>query len=468
MTRQEKAERKKILDAARVFINDSYAYTGLISESLSIGTGADKLSSFDDFSFRSIHPVAARRIYANSDILQNIVDIPPLDATREGFTLTSPRDDDGASEIMQERLEELKILDCLRKHAQNVRMYTRGSIFYPVIREHNSEQSIAEALSINMIERIEGINVFEEDDFEFYINTTNPLQPNYYDHEKAFIQGQAIHPSRYKWNAYKFFPRENDGVSMLQKVMLACLALRVTNWSLATVMIEVQNKVLKIENFDEYARQEDTDPDFRTSTGSRQEGVIGAVKRWMTSAKMVVLNKSDEYERQMYSATGVAEATQFFWEFLSAVSGMPQSAVKGQAQGTISTADTDARRYAERVRTEIQIQMMQPTLRWVIKLIKNEKQGKFYQKFGINGNDIKFDIDFNQIWNPDAKEEAQIKLINSQRGIADIKAGIRDPDQVRAELYPELQDEPLPEIPEKVNGEDFTIPKTELQNFLTQ
>jgi hypothetical protein len=85
---------------------DSYAFSGLVSEALGIGTEADKLTTFNDYSFKRMQPTTARRLYASSDILQNIVDIPALDATREGFELTSNWDDEGASDLMNERLEE--------------------------------------------------------------------------------------------------------------------------------------------------------------------------------------------------------------------------------------------------------------------------------------------------------------------------------------------------------------------------
>ncbi len=69
--------------------------------------------------------------------------------------------------------------------------------------------------------------------------------------------------------------------------------------------------------------------------------------------------------------------------------------------------------------------------------------------------DINFDIDFNQIWKSDEIEEADIKLKNSQRGQIDITSGVRQPDQVRKENYPELAEEILPTIPEQEDGDDI-------------
>lgn len=354
--------------------------------------------------------------------------------------------------MMMERLEQLNFQEVLRCHLENVRLYSRGSIILPIIRESTPSGGIAvhlgDRLSINTIQRIDSLNVLSEDDFDLFFNVVDPFSPNYKKIDTAFIRGIPVHPSRYFWNANKFFPIENEGVSVLHKVLLAALALRISNWSLATVMIEVQNKVLKVENLDEYARQDDASPDFRSGTGARTK-VMDQIKRWMTSAKMIVINKEDDYERTMYSATGVKEATDFFWEYLSAVTGMPQSAIKGQAQGTISSADVDARRYVEKIRTEQQFKTLKPIIMGVVRLLKFEQKSKFGRTFGLAADDIQFELEFNQIWRPDANEESTIKLRDTQRGQIDIATGVRASDQVRRDNYPELEDEPLPEIPEQ-------------------
>lgn len=427
---------------------DGHAFTGLVSESLGIGTEADKLNSFNDYSFRQILPTTARRLYANSDVLQNIIDVPALDATREWITLTSDYDDEGASTMIMKRLEELGVQDHLRRHLENIGLYSRGSLFLPVIKE-TMEMDASERLSINAIQRVEDINVLDEDDFTIHMNLTNPFDKNYLRPQFAQIQGSTVHQSRYIWNVYKFFSRENQGISQLQKILLATLALRVTNWSLASVMLEVQNKVLKINDFDAYGNQDSAMPDFKSSSTNKFTSAVNSVKTWLTSQKLIVLNKDDEYDRQMYSATGVKESTDFFWEYLSAVTGYPQATIKGQAMGTISSADTDARRYVEKIRAQAQFKIMKPILEFLIRILKNEQNSPFYRKWGINGDAINFNIEFNPIWQPDANEQSNINLRDSQRGQVDISMGVRAPDQVRRELYPDLEDEPLPELPEQ-------------------
>ena len=425
---------------------DSYAFTGLVSEDLGIGTGADKLTSFQDTYFKRIMPETAKRLYANSDVLQNIVDIPALDATREGFELTSDWDADGASDMISERLEELKIKEVLQKHLENYNLFSHGSIILPVIKEnHNRNKDYLMRKSINDIQRIEALNVLGEEDFSVLFNVIDPFSPNYKKPEQFFIRGVPVNPNRLHWSVYKFFPLEHEGVSMLGKVLLASLALRVTNWSLATVMVEIQNKVLKVENLSAYSNQT---ADFANAQVNQRGSVINVIKNWMTSHKLLVIDKNDEYSRDMYSAAGIKETTDFFWEYLSAVTGMPQSAIKGQAQGTISTADTDALRYAEKIRTVYQYGVLKESLDFIIEYLKFEKTGKFFRTFGLQAQEIKFNIEFNQIWKPDAKEESEINLRNTQRGQIDIATGVRDPEQVRAENYPHLKDEPLPVLPE--------------------
>lgn len=434
-------------------VNDSIH--GLLSTSLGIGTSEDKLTSFDNFSFSSLTPTAARRLYANSDIMQNIVDIPAFDATREGFTLKSEYDDQDASKIMMDRLEELNIKDLFREYLEAYSIYSRGVLFYPILKE-GIKTDLNQRLSINNIERVEGINVITEDDFNFQFNTYDPFSVSYLKPEYTAIRGINVHPSRFRWAVYKFFPRDNTGVSMLEKVLLACLALRVTNWSLASIMVEIQNKVLKVENLDSYVNQ-NVSPDFKEQGVTKRSSLIDMAKQWLTSSKMMVIDKDDSYERQIYSATGVKEATDFFFEYLSSVSNRPQAVIKGQAMGTISSADVDQRRYAERVRSHEQKRVLEPVLKYVIQILKNEQSSEFYKVLGSASEDIEFEIEWNQIWQPDANEESQIKLRNSQRSQIDISTGVRAPDQVRRELYPELKDEPLPEIPEDI--EEFKIPE---------
>jgi phage-related protein (TIGR01555 family) len=427
---------------------DSYAFSGLVSADLGIGTSDDKLTSFNDYFFRSMSPNASRRIYGNGDILQNIIDIPAHDATKEGFTLTSDYDDMGASKMIMDRLEELCIDQVFKEHLQNRNIYDDGSTIRPYIKE-TLQTPLSNRLSINTINRVESLDVITPDYFSVDINNVDPLAPNFNKPKMMLLNGTPVDMSRVIWNTYKYFPLEQVGVSQLHKIMLACLALRVSNWSLATVMIEVQNKVLKVADLDAYSQQENSAPDFRNRNRARdRESVVGMVKRWLTSSKMMVIDKDDDYQRTMYSATGVKEATDFFWEFLSAVSNRPQAVVKGQATGTISSADTDSLRYAESVRSNEQIQILKPALKRIINILKFEQRGAFYRKFGYKGADIHFEIEFNPIWRPDAKDEESIKLMKSQRGQIDIATGTRDADQVRRENYPLLDDEPLPEIPD--------------------
>jgi uncharacterized protein len=444
---------------------DSYAFTGLVSQDLGIGTADDKLTSFDDYTFKYIAPSTARRIYANGDVLQNMVDVPAMDATREGFTLTSEYDEFDASKIMTKRLQELCIDDVLRDHLENIAMYSRGSMVMPIVDEYLPLQH-NDPLSINLIRRVECINVLSEDDFTFIFNTVDPFKASYLRPMQTMVRGDVLDPTRFQWAVYKYFPRENIGVSLLSKVLLACLALRVTNWSLASVMLEVQNKVLKIENLDNYAQQ-DGGLDLRGNVATQREGVLQRIKRWMTTQKMMVLDKNDDFSRQMYASTGTKEATDFFWEYLSAITGYPKATFTGQPLGTISAADVDARRYAQKIRSSLQFKYCLPTLRYIINLLKFEQSGEFYKKFGMRAADIQFDIDFNQIWQPNEQEEAQIKLLNSQRGQVDIQSQIRVPDQVTRELYPDLDEFEFPVLPEE-EPEEIDLQKKKSQEQIEQ
>lgn len=444
---------------------DSYAFTGLVSQDLGIGTGEDKLTSFEDYTFKYIAPTTARRIYANGDVLQNMVDVPAIDATREGFELTSEYDQWDASKIMTKRLQELCIDDVLREHLENVAMYSRGSMVMPIVDEYLDLKS-EDMLSVNLIRRVEAINVLPEDDFTFIFNTTDPFKASYMKPRQTMVRGQVLDPTRFTWGVYKYFARENVGVSLLSKVLLACLALRVTNWSLASVMLEIQTKVLKVENLDNYAQQEGG-VDLRGATATQREGVIQRVKRWMTTQKMLVIDKADDFSRQMYSASGQKEATDFFWEYLSAITGYPKATFTGQPLGTISAADVDARRYASKIRSERQFKYCLPVLRYLINILKFEQTGEFYKKFGMKAADIHFDIDFKRIWQPNELEAAQIKLTDSQRGQIDIQNQIRQPDEVRQELYPDLEEFGFPVMPEN-EPDEIKLQKTKTQEQIEE
>jgi phage-related protein (TIGR01555 family) len=444
---------------------DSYAFTGLVSQDLGIGTADDKLTSFDDYTFKYIAPSTARRIYANGDVLQNMVDVPAMDATREGFELTSEYDEFDASKIMTKRLQELCIDDVLRDHLENIATYSRGSMVMPIVDEYLPLQS-HDMLSINLIRRVEAINVLTEDDFTFIFNTTDPFKASYLRPMQTMVRGAIVDPTRFQWGVYKYFARENIGVSLLSKVLLACLALRVTNWSLASVMLEVQNKVLKVSNLDNYAQQ-DGGVDLRGNTATQRDNVLTRIKRWMTTQKMMVLDKDDDFTRQMYSASGTKEATDFFWEYLSAITGYPKATLIGQPLGAITAADVDARRYAQKVRSSLQFKYCLPVLRYVINLLKFEQSGEFYKKFGMRAADIHFDIDFKQIWQANEQEQAQIKLTDSQRGQVDVQNGVRSADQVRAELYPDLDEFEFPVLPENEPSE-LDLQKTKSQEQIEQ
>ena len=400
-------------------VNDS-----LYSSSLEIGTTQDKLEMLNEFRYMYISVDEARSIYAAGDILQNIIDQPALDATKEWITVatTIDKEHEWVSKYIMDRLDQLDAKKICTNYLKMRRLYPYGAFVLYHIDEIGSAFE-SEQLKLENIRKIEGINAVGDHEFDLVFNYEDIRSLNYNKLEYLSFGGTYFHGSRFNWSNIKYFPRDKMGVSMLHRVLTPIRGIMVCGWSIASMMLETQFKIWKLK-------------DFELTDESGQ--LIKGYNQLLTTQKSIFLNTESDFIKNQYQAAGVEEGERVLYNYLSAASIMPQSKIKGQSQGTLTSADVDEKRYYDGVKATEQ-PVIEKMLNRLITYIIWEKEGLIYKNFGSKVEDMQFTITFNPMYQEDPKEKEQFMGLKQERLLRALEKGIVSKEYIQSEVYPDMQ-----------------------------
>ncbi len=408
----------------------------IASAQLGIGSfGSDPLELIQTTD-KTIFGQAARLEYRGLDIVQRIIDSPAKDALRAGYKIETNFDDLGIGELYEERLKELKADTKFRDYLINSRLYSRGAVMYPVFQETgmiDSREHLGRPIEDFNIEKIKGLNVLPEDLFFYHIQSRDALAESFGEIETINIQGSDIHTSRANVTILGLDIYRQRGVSVLDRILVACKALNIAEWTIANLLLRYRALLLKYPASEIHNQTE--------KKKAKLTSLIQDIMLKFTSKSVAAVPGNYEFEYLQTTFTGLNEATTFLYEYLSTVSNVPQSIIKGSAKGELASAEKDQRDYYETVKSDEQEAKLVPLIDWLKPFILNEKAGKIYPILMANGlmsEDIELDIIFKPMHSVNPLQDAQIRQIDAQTGAVDIQTGVRDADEVRRDNYPNL------------------------------
>lgn len=433
----------------------------IVSDQLGIGiAGQDPTENITTLD-RQFHGTEARLIYRSLDIVQRIIDSPAKDALKEWFTIETNYPEISLGEMILDRLDELEARNQFLEFLIYSRLYSRGAILFPVIQEAimmPDRSHLKEPLDLLNIDKVEDINIIHEEFFYYNIQSFDPFARGFGRPLFVNVHGVNLDPTRFFLHINSLDIYRQRGISILDRIVVACKGINIAEWTIQNLLLRYRALLVKYPAAEVNSKSQE-----RKRVMSN---LIENIKLKFTSKSVATVPDNFEFEYLQTTFTGLKEATDFLYSFLSSVTRIPQSIIRGSAQGELASAEKDERDYLALVKSEEQNAKLKPLLNFLIPMLVFERKGKIFKTLmqnGINPFDVTFDINFNPLQSPNPLQDAQIKLIDSQRAEIDQRTGVRDSLEIRDEIYPQLERQ-IPNTGMDPFGGLYQTPQ--MQNFL--
>lgn len=399
-------------------------FDGFSQEEMGIGTGKDKL--------QKVKPVAefmtvsdSQNWYLSNGFMQNIIDIPAEDSTREWIEIETNKDDLNISRLIQNRLEELQFQRKLKDLIRFSRMYNQGGFLYYGIDHPIPQTDVILEKPIPLdLNKIDYINVFSPSSVVLHESEYNPLSKNYHNLDLK-INSLKIHPSRFNWLVISFIPEKNTGVSVIQTIKDAVIAQGISLWSISSILSELSIKVFK-------------SPQVDSSSPEKLYELLALIRTSISSQGVFAAGENESLERLEANVPGLKDIFDYLLENLSGLAKIPKSRLSGQSQGTITGGQYDLISYYDSIAKFQEIEL-RPILEKAILLIINERQGEIYKRLNGNINSLDWKFDFKPLWKLSETEESDIKLKQSQTDQIYISTAVLSPQEVRSKRFQDLE-----------------------------
>jgi phage-related protein (TIGR01555 family) len=406
----------RVKNSFRAFKSDSW-----FDEVSGRGSVFDKTNRSQGFRiFRT--PYERMKQYQSNGFLQNIIEQPAEDATREWITVTTNRDEDlKINRLIEKRMEELGIRKKISDFIKFSRMYEKGSMLYYGVNADKAQTPnvLTEPLSLNTINRIDFINVIEEPD-RFYFFILNRYDPTKADYNKVqfYIMGNQVHESRISWICYNWYPLELMGVSIIETVQDAVGAQDSALWSASSMAQDLASNVF-------------TSDLVGTASPDKLAEMLWALKNQKNTQSVIGLKPGELWDKVTYTLTGIKELFEFIKECLAAVSRMPVSILFGKAHGVITAQEYDALGYYNNVAKFQEIEI-RPIIKKIGDMIIHEQLGEIWAALGGAVDGLDWNFTFESLYKLDPKGQSEKELSDATRDEKDITNGKLSPQEARA------------------------------------
>lgn len=400
-------------------------FDGLSQQEMGMGGMRDKLDKITP-STNGLSFSDSQNWYLSNGYIQNIIDIPAEDATREWICIKTNRDDLGISRLIQNRFVELDFQRKLKELIRYSRMYSLGGFLYYGIDSSIPQTDIVlEQAMPESINRIDYINVFGPELVALLPNAINPLGINYHRPELR-INGIKLHPSRFHWLILSYLPEKNTGVSVIQTVLDAVKAQGIALWSISSILSELSIKVFK-------------SPSVNTEDPAKLFELIALIRQAISTQGVFAAGEGESLERLNGVIPGIKESLDFILENMSGLSKIPKSRLSGQSQGTLTGGQYDLVSYYDSIAKFQEIEL-RPIIERAISLIVRETSGKVYSALDGDTKGLDWEFEFENLWKLSETESADVGLKKAQADKIYVEAGVLAPAEVRSKRFDDLEE----------------------------
>lgn len=361
-------------------------------------------------------------LYGDSRIVQNIIDIPAEDMTRNWFTLKM-KDEQLARNIMS-KLADLNAKKAFKEMFTYDRLRGDGFISLGVTQatkfELSEELNVDKLYSVDYLHAFSSMKVNEflinEDVFDIKYGQLEQLRINRASSHGTQTQTteSAVHVSRLLHSQTRRFEGEAQGRSLLEPLYDILTVFDTSVWSVGQILHDFTFKVYKSKDIE------------NLSTQDKQQ--LSMIMDFMFRTEALAMIADDEdLTKQSTSVSGIKDLLDFVWDLLAGAARMPKTVIKGQESGTITGAQYDVMNYYSRIVAD-QENEMKPHLEKLIRMLlmaEKELGGR------IDPESLEWEIQFNPLWNVDAKTDAEIRKLVAETDQIYLLNNVITSDEIR-------------------------------------
>lgn len=210
------------------------------------------------------------------------------------------------------------------------------------------------------------------------------------------------------------FEGEAQGRSLLEPLYDILTVFDTSVWSVGQILHDFTFKVYKSKDIDNLTSQD------------KQQLSMIMDYMFRTEALAMIAN-DEELKKEVTSVGGINYLLDFVWDLLAGAARMPKTVIKGQESGTITGAQYDVMNYYSRIVAD-QENDMKPHLEKLIRMLlmaEKELGGR------INPESLEWEIQFNPLWNVDAKTDAEIRKLVAETDQIYLLNNIITADEIR-------------------------------------
>jgi phage-related protein (TIGR01555 family) len=391
------------------------------------GHGRDPLTNQRPHFRRRFPDEELTDLYATNAIVQNIIDIPAEDMTKNGFDLVM-KDENLKNTIMQ-KLRDLDVKNAFKKMKSYERLHGDGFISLGVTQRvpFTLDQPLdpRTLMSVDYIHPFSGMKVNEfilnDDMFSANFGRVEKFQvyrQNLTGYNIAGIMQADVHCSRLIHDQTRRlddgYEYEYRGRSLIEPLYDIITIMDTSLWSVGQILYDFVFKIYKSEGISDMSTDEKYDLGMLMNFAFKTEA-------------MGIIGENEELKKESTNVSGIKELLDFVWDYLSGAVRMPKSVIKGQEAGTITGAQYDIMNYYGRI-AAMQENEMRPKLEHLIRLLlwsSAELGGR------IDPDKIDWKLKFNPLWQLDSKTDSEIRLATAQADQIYMTNGVLTPDEVR-------------------------------------
>lgn len=361
-------------------------------------------------------------LYGDSRIVQNIIDIPAEDMTRNWFTLKM-ENEQLARDIMS-KLADLKAKKAFKEMFTYDRL--RGDGFISLGVTQATKFDLSDELQMDKLFSVDYLHAFSSMKVNEFLINEDVFDINYGQLEQLRInrasshglQSQttesSVHVSRLLHSQTRRFEGEAQGRSLLEPLYDILTVFDTSVWSVGQILHDFTFKVYKSKDIE------------NLSTSDKQQLSMIMDFMFRTEA-LAMIAEGEDLTKQSTSVSGIKDLLDFVWDLLAGAARMPKTVIKGQESGTIAGAQYDVMNYYSRIVAD-QENDMKPHVEKLIRMLlksKNELGGS------IDPDSLEWEIQFNPLWNVDAKTDAEIRKLVAETDQIYLLNNIITADEIR-------------------------------------
>jgi phage-related protein (TIGR01555 family) len=379
---------------------------------------------------RISHPELAA-FYATNQFVQNIIDIPAEDLVRNWFKLKMK--DEKLNGLLMRKLRDLNAKEAFTDMRRYERLHGDG--FVSIGANQATNFTLAQPLDPLKLRRIDYLHAFSSYKVGSFQVNEDMFSPTYGQVEQFQINRRSqigrqiagddngyVHRSRLFHDQTRRLEMDLQGQSVIEPMYDVLTVFDTALWSVGQILYDFTFKAYKSPGVDHMNKED------------KQEFSMLADFMFRTEA-LALIGKDEELTKVTTNVAGIKDLLDFVWESMAGAAKMPKSVIKGQESGTITGAQYDVMNYYSRIAAAQETELRPHVERLIqyLMLCSDDVGGR------INPDNVEWELVFNPLWNVDQETDAKIRKMHAEADNIYITAGVLDPDEVKANRFPELE-----------------------------